>query len=40
MLDGKVDLLVFDDQGKVLQRIEMSGEQTRAVEVPPGTWHA
>jgi len=40
VLEGKIDLLVFDDAGALLQRIEMSGEQTRAVEVPPGTWHA
>ena len=40
VLQGKIDLLVFDDQGALLQRIAMSGEQTRAVEVPPGTWHA
>ena len=40
VLQGKIDLLVFDDQGALLQRTAMSGEQTRAVEVPPGTWHA
>lgn len=40
VLQGKIDLLVFDDAGKLQQRIEMSGEQTRAVEVPPGTYHA
>jgi cupin fold WbuC family metalloprotein len=40
VLEGKIDLLVFDDQGVLLQRTEMSGEQTRAVEVPAGTWHA
>jgi len=40
VLQGKIDLLVFDDQGALLQRTAMSGDQTRAVEVPPGTWHA
>ena len=40
VLQGKIDLLVFDDQGALLQRTAMSGEQARAVEVPPGTWHA
>ncbi|MGD8349467.1 MAG: WbuC family cupin fold metalloprotein [Gammaproteobacteria bacterium] len=40
VLEGKIDLLVFSDRGEILQRIEMSGQQTRAVEVPPGTWHA
>ncbi|HUV23081.1 MAG TPA: WbuC family cupin fold metalloprotein [Gammaproteobacteria bacterium] len=40
VLEGKIDLLVFDDRGEMQQRIAMSSEQTRAVEVPPGTWHA
>jgi len=40
VLQGKLDLLIFDDRGQLQQRVEMSGAQTRAVEVPPGTWHA
>jgi cupin fold WbuC family metalloprotein len=40
VLEGKIDLLVFAEDGELLERIEMSGEQTRAVEVPAGTWHA
>jgi cupin fold WbuC family metalloprotein len=40
VLEGQIDLLVFSDQGELLQRIAMSSEQTRAVEVPAGTWHA
>ncbi|HKJ53200.1 MAG TPA: WbuC family cupin fold metalloprotein [Gammaproteobacteria bacterium] len=40
ILEGKIDLLVFTDQGELLQRMEMSSQQTRAVEVPAGTWHA
>ena len=40
VLEGKIDLLLFTDQGELQQRIEMSGEQTRAVEIPAGTWHA
>ena len=40
VLEGRIDLLVFSDEGKLLQREEMSREQTRALEVPPGSWHA
>lgn len=40
VLDGGIDLLVFDDTGKVQQRTVMSPSKTRAVEVPPGVWHA
>jgi len=40
VLEGRIDLLVFADHGELLQRLEMSSQQTRAVEVPAGTWHA
>jgi cupin fold WbuC family metalloprotein len=40
VLEGRIDLLVFSDEGELLQREEMSREQTRALEVPPGSWHA
>jgi len=40
VLDGKIDLLVFADHGELLQRVELSSQQTRAVELPAGTWHA
>ena len=39
VLEGHIDLLLFDDQGVLLQRIPMTSDSTRAVEVPPGTWH-
>jgi len=40
VLDGRIDLLVFAENGEVLERVEMSSEKTRAVEVPAGSWHA
>jgi cupin fold WbuC family metalloprotein len=40
VLEGQIDLLLFDDRGELQQRIAMSGDQTRAVEVPANTWHA
>lgn len=40
LLDGTVDLLSFDDQGLLLSRETLSGDATRAVEVPPQTWHS
>jgi cupin fold WbuC family metalloprotein len=40
VLEGKIDLMIFDDQGTLIQRTRMSPTDTRAVEIPPGTWHA
>jgi cupin fold WbuC family metalloprotein len=40
VLDGRIDLLVFDDSGRVIERTPMSHSHTRAVEIPPNTWHA
>jgi cupin fold WbuC family metalloprotein len=40
VLQGRIDLLVFDELGELQQRVALSAEQTRAVEVPPRTWHA
>ena len=39
-VSGEIDLLIFDDARKVQQRIIMSPTTTRAVEIPPKTWHA
>lgn len=39
VLEGALDLLLFDDSGAVTERAEMSPAKVRAVEVPPGTWH-
>lgn len=39
VLDGHIDLLLFDAKGVLSQRVPMTTGSTRAVEVPPGTWH-
>ncbi len=41
ILSGAVDLLVFDDAGKVLSRQHIAaGSALCAVELPPLTWHS
>lgn len=40
VLEGRIDLLIFDDAGQVIQRTSMTPTATRAVEIPPNTWHA
>ncbi len=40
VLAGEIDLLIFDDAGEIQQRVVMSPITTRAVEIPPNTWHA
>lgn len=40
LLKGQIDLLIFDDDGHIIQRTNMSESDTRAVEIPPGIWHA
>jgi cupin fold WbuC family metalloprotein len=40
VLEGKIDLMIFDDQGTLIQRTPMSPSAARAVEIQPGTWHA
>lgn len=39
LLEGEIDLLVFDEDGVLQQRTVLSAGDTRAVELPPGTWH-
>ena len=40
VLSGGVVVLVLDDTGKVLDRVELEATgQNRAVEIPPGAWH-
>jgi cupin fold WbuC family metalloprotein len=39
VLEGHIDLLLFDDEGRLTQRTTMTPRSVRAVEVPPGTWH-
>ena len=39
-LRGSVAVLLFDDAGRVTERIEVNAQgPVRAVEVPPGEWH-
>ena len=40
VLDGELDLLLFDDAGEITDRITLSADTTRVVEVPPNTWHS
>jgi len=40
VLEGRIDLLLFDERGELQRRVEMSAAMTRAVELPPETWHA
>ena len=40
VLEGEIDLLIFDGAGSVQQRTAMSPSAARAVEVPPNVWHA
>lgn len=41
ILSGAVALLIFDEGGKVRERVELAaGEKTTAVEIPANTWHA
>jgi cupin fold WbuC family metalloprotein len=40
VITGEIDLLIFDDKGMLSQRIVMSPDQTRAIELPANTWHS
>jgi cupin fold WbuC family metalloprotein len=40
VLAGELHLLIFADTGELTGRIPMSAQAVRAVEIPPGTWHA
>lgn len=40
VLSGAVAILVFDDAGRVGERVELAaGGPKLAVEIPPGVWH-
>ena len=40
-LAGRIAILVFDDAGRVTERVEVSAAgPVRAVEIPAGAWHA
>ena len=40
VIKGEIDLLIFDDEGTLSQRIVMAPEQVRAIELPANTWHS
>jgi len=40
VLEGELDLLLFDDSGEIVRRIKLSSETTRVIEIPPDTWHS
>lgn len=40
LLTGKIDLLLFDDDGTLIQRETLSPSDVRAVEISPNSWHA
>lgn len=40
VVSGKIDLLLFSDDGTLTQREELSAAAVRAVEIPANTWHA
>ena len=40
VLRGRLEALLFDDQGEVTRRIQMGpGTPVHAIEIPPRTWH-
>ncbi len=40
LISGAIDLLTFDDDGRLEARVAMSAERARAAEIPPSTWHS
>lgn len=41
VLAGAVAILVFDDEARLVERVELdAGRGVLAAEVPPGAWHA
>ena len=40
LLQGELDVLLFDDTGEIVERIPLSAAATRVVEIPPNTWHS
>jgi len=40
ILQGKIGMLVFDEQGRVIERYELTPGSTFALEHPVGNWHA
>jgi len=40
VLQGELELLIFNDAGDIVERMILSPSATRVVEIPPGTWHS
>lgn len=40
ILQGELDLLIFNDAGEIVDSVTLSDTATRAVEIPPNTWHS
>ncbi len=39
LIEGRMDLLLFGDDGEILERCRLSPTDSRAVEIPVGQWH-
>lgn len=40
LIQGEIDLIIFDDDGAIIERIELSTSAVRTVELEPNTWHS
>lgn len=40
LLQGELDVLLFNDAGEVVERIPLFAASTRVVEIPANTWHS
>ena len=40
VLEGELELLLFNDAGEITERVSLSAADTRVVEIPPNTWHS
>lgn len=40
VLEGELELLIFNDDGAIAERMPLSASATRVVEIPAGTWHS
>lgn len=39
VLDGKIELLLFNNEGDITERVMLTPDGIRAVQIPPLTWH-
>ena len=40
VLEGELDLLIFNDAGEIEERITLSSKATRVAEIPHNVWHS